>query len=433
MVVSIKFDADISNYSAEIQEAITAIKEWESQTGVSALNASDKFEDAIRAVVKLGRATDRTRDDMKDALRGIGLSAEDAEDALAAIERETGELGKQAPRDVKHAEDAVKDLGDAGEEAGEKVETINDKTGHVGEGLRGLGDIARDVLRGDFEGAASGAIDALSSIGGALTGGLVGGAIATGVAGIVSSWIKSWTDAAEDTKRIVSDAFQEMATDGIAAWESTRSQMKRLSEAYDEHEGEIQRIADLTGLAFETVASAWAGNKDAIDVVNRAYGEQVDELGKIPGATKEATDATVRGWEGIMAPLNNTLDAYDSAKEKAQRLAEQQSTDILKALDGYGKVALEIDEVGNKLIELPDGTRVMIDAETGQATLNLEKFKGDADDVIDHISNREARIILKADATQARRTARLLLGEINTMTAAIKIGGSGSARQILGG
>ena len=40
MVVSVKFEADISQYGAEIDGAIQAIKDWESQTGVSALNAT---------------------------------------------------------------------------------------------------------------------------------------------------------------------------------------------------------------------------------------------------------------------------------------------------------------------------------------------------------------------------------------------------------
>lgn len=421
MVVSIRFESETEEYVSGVNDAIKALKDWESQTGVSALNATEKFEEAIEAVIYLGRVTGRTRDDMKDALRGIGLSAEDAEDALRAVGEESRDVGRESPREMGRAEEAVRDLGDTADDAGTKVEGIKDKTGTVGEGLRSLGDIARDVLQGDFEGAASGAVDALSSIGGALTGGLVGGAIASGVAGIVSSWIKSWQDAAEQTKKIVSDAFREMAEDGIASWESVQSQMRRLSEAYDEHEGEIKRIAELTGLNFETVASAWAGNKDAIEAVNRAYGDQVDELGKVPGATKDAVDATVRGWEGIMAPLNNTLDAYDTAKQKAKAYSNQVSEGLLSQLEGVGKVAVEIDEVGNRLITLPDKTQVLIDADTGQATLNVDKFRGDVDGVIDHINKREARLQVRLLTAQAKRQARLLAGEISRETATITI------------
>ncbi len=76
----------------------------------------------------------------------------------------------------------------------------------------------------------------------------------------------------------MSENFREMAENGIDAWESLQSQNQRLTDAYDQHADEINRIKDLTGLSFETVAAAWAGNKDAVDVVTRAYTEQKTEL-----------------------------------------------------------------------------------------------------------------------------------------------------------
>src|SRR5690606_1597775 len=149
MVVSVRFDAETGEYESSIGDLIEAIKDWESQTGVSALNVTEKFEDAIRAVVELGRRTDQSTDDIKRALQGLGLDAEDAEAALRAVEREAEDIGAQAPREVKRAGDAVKELGDDAAVAEKKTAGISDGAGKASEGVRSLGDIARDVLQGD--------------------------------------------------------------------------------------------------------------------------------------------------------------------------------------------------------------------------------------------------------------------------------------------
>lgn len=361
----------------------------------------------------MARSGDQSVDKMSRGFRDLARKSDDTADKM---ERSY----KDAYRDIRRAaDDTADDSIRAQRRMGEQSEEIG------GEIRQNLGEGIANAARGDFESLA----DTIGDTLGGITAGIGGiGYAALGIAGAfglgaIVATIQTITEQSEQMAEAVKGHFQEMASEGVAAWESTQSQMQRLSEAYSEHEGEIKRIAELTGLNFETVASAWAGNKDAIDTVNRAYGEQVDALKDVPGATKEATDATIRGWEGIMGPLNNTLEAYDLAKEKAQQFADQQSDDLLKLLDGYGKVALEIDEVGNKVVELPDGTRILIEADTGKATLNLDKFKGDADDVIDHVSNREARILLKADTRQALRDARRAIGEISRETATITING----------
>lgn len=169
MVVSVRFDAETGEYESSIDDLIKAIKDWESQTGVSALNVTEKFEDAIRAVVELGRRGDESSDTIVRALQGLGLSADDAKEALAAVEREAKGLGDGLPASATKAEDALRRVSDGADDAGKKTTGISDGAAKAGEGIRGLGDIARDVLQGDLTSALQSAGSELSALGPAAT------------------------------------------------------------------------------------------------------------------------------------------------------------------------------------------------------------------------------------------------------------------------
>lgn len=390
MVVSVRFDADTSNLTAEIQEAIQAIRDWETQTGVSSENATEKFEDAIRSVVKLGRVTDRTRDDMKQALRGIGLSAEDAEEALQAIERESGDLGREAPRDMRRAEDAVEDLGDTADTAGEKVEKIKDKTGTVGDGLRDLGTIAEDVLRGDFSSAAGGAIDALAGIGTALTGGIVGGAIASGIAGIVRGWIDEWERAAAESEaRIRSWADTFIEEQGRVLDEATI--LSRAQEILTDDTGRLadaQAISAASGVDLAVVLRGLAGDGEALARVSRELKETDEEyydlMGKlgdrsyeISAAEKERFDTLQRGQEAhanLTGEMDKGADLYDIFTRV-----------VAQGRDETKRAAEAIDRLRDGMLSLPANVRPKVDLDTGPARRSMDRLVRD-------INNRRASL-----------------------------------------
>jgi hypothetical protein len=97
--------------------------------------------------------------------------------------------------------------------------------------------------------------------------------------------------------------------------------------------------------------------------------------------------------------MNGEFSKADQARLDqltAQRQAVRELTDIngqanetFRAQQGVlrglindaASATLEVDELGNELYTLPDGTQIMIDAETGQATTDVQKFKGDVDGV----------------------------------------------------
>lgn len=325
--------SDPAPFEEGTDAAIKAIRDWETQTGVSADNASEKLEDAIRAVVDLGKQTDRSGDDIERALRGLGLNAEQAEDAVAAIEDETSKLGRQAPVDIERGEKALDDLGESAEDAGDKTGSIKDKTGEVGDGLRDLGQVVDDVLRGDFGSAASGAIEALGGLAGALTGGVVGGAIASAVSGIVGGWVESWNAAAQESEERISswaDVFIENQGRVVTEAQILERAQKILKED-TEKQALAMEVAAATGLSYAATVRALAGDTDYLTEAQTRLDEKVTE--------SRDRVAELREEYGNRVPPNVLL-ARDALIELQASLAAQSSE-----MDAGAQVQKEYAEV----------------------------------------------------------------------------------------
>lgn len=294
--------------------------------GAISINLLSNVREAVRGVDDVADAVDEVTDRLHDIAAEGDASTDrmerDFRDLTRAADRTSDELKdkfRQAYQQVRRnsadaADDVVRDqrrMGERSQEVGQEIRQ------NLGEGIA-------NAARGDFE-ALSDTIG--DTLGGAVAG--IGGIGAAGIAaagalglGAVVATISTITQDSEAMNEAVSESFREMAENGVAAWESLESQQHRLTDAYDQHADEINRIKDLVGLPFETVAAAWAGNKEAIDTVTAAYTEQKVELRDTLGVSSEAAQATIKGWDGIMGPLQNTLTAYDEAKEKAGSLAE---------------------------------------------------------------------------------------------------------------
>lgn len=265
------------------------------------------LEDAEKALDELGR---------NRSLDGLERDLEDAQDETKRLARETERTADAIDREYKRGYASMKNASeDATRKAGDGFDEVKDEAKQS----------AREAaasFTGEIDDVADYVQEVLANAFGGL--GPVGEAAGIALALGLGAAFAAITNDAEAVKENVSTAFQEMAADGIDAWESAQSQMQRLTDAYDKHEDEINRIKDLTGLSFETVAAAWAGNKDAVDAVTAAYEGVKAGLRDIPGATVEATAATIAGWDGIMRPLNSVLEGYDKAKAKYEQLSAQQ-------------------------------------------------------------------------------------------------------------
>lgn len=335
--------AGVGDVQVALSRAETAVEKFSSAATSGGDDAVDAFADVITELVKLGRVTGKTREEIVRDLGKIGLSAEDAEDAVAAIERETSDLGSQAPRDLGKTEDAVKDLGDAAEEAGDKTATIKDKAGTAGDGLRDLGQVAKDVMSGDFAGAAQSALDSLGGLAAAAgLGGAVGGAVSSAIAGLVSALIKEWSAWSEKVKETRDELVQALIDTG-GAFEQAQIESRIRDIAGDtEKWAQANLIAQTTGRDVSDVLLTLAGVTGDADGALKDWN---DSLSKIPG------NVPLDLIRDTGAALQGVSEAADGAPERIDAVK-----DAMGRVKGEAKEAdKKIDDLRNQLLNpLPD-------------------------------------------------------------------------------
>lgn len=297
--------------------------------------------------------------------KGMIEPLEDAADILEEIGRDGGRDIEQVERAAKESQEATEelkrdfsDLQKTIRDTGRKAKTdfanpMNKATADAGRGLKEFKNEAKQnfaEVASSSDGTAQGIADGIQgTLGGAAV--AVGGAAGVALGALAVAGGAALTQLTADTERMkeqTSTAFQAMAAEGIEAWRSVESETQRLTDAYDNHEGEIKKIAEITGLSFETVASAWAGNKDAAKLVTSAYSEMKTELRNTFGVSVEAANATIAGWDGVLKPLNDTTQAYDAAERKAERLWNQIVTGTDEATHQQRIYRDELDELSRR-------------------------------------------------------------------------------------
>jgi uncharacterized protein YukE len=327
------------------------------------------LDDAADEVQSLDREGRRAFDRLEDG-------ADKAENAATALEKR-----------LRKVRDEAKDTGNQGKKSFDKMGDATDE--FKSEAIQNFSEVTSS-----FQGDMTSAVDLVQGTLGGLASGIAGpaGLALGGAAAVFGGMAAGMIADSEKMKESISENFREMADEGISAWESTQSQMRRLTDAYDEHADQIKKISEEFGLSFETVAAAWAGSADDLAIVETAVAEANAELRKTPGVSVEAASATRDGWNSILGPLRDVNTGYDLAKEKAAQLARQQSETWGRVIDEAETASEEVDKFGNRLLTLPDGQQVVISAETGLASQNLDTFKGDLDGVAQTVVNPTVRV-----------------------------------------
>ena len=86
--------------------------------------------------------------------------------------------------------------------------------------------------------------------------------------------------------------------------------------------------------------------------------------------------------------------------EAGRTAARNVSDALLAVVAASSDAAVEVDELGNKVVTLPDGAEIMINAKTGQATQDVSRFKGDVDGVVDRLNGRDVVIRVRRDTSE---------------------------------
>lgn len=357
---------------------------------------ADSLDELASDAQKGGTKTEKALDGIGDAGKQAGKDVETAGDKM---ERTFAEM----VQDAKKADKAVSDIGDSGsanlgkvtEGAQELKQEIGSNLGEAVSSFRGdltdLSQVGQDTLGGL---AATLASAGPAGIVGALA--LAAGAVGWGA---ITQNLADQQEQADKLRDRLSSAYREAAEAGrdyldVSQMIAEANDLMYNPDRADEYL-KLQEDARTLHLDINTIIKANAGDLTAQSVVQgeiNSYLSTQDAhaknvYGTMEHLTEEASNLKDR-WQGIS-------DATNEQAINAARSREVTSEMLLDAADKAGKFTEEIDEAGNRLVALPDGTEFVIDVNSGQAHTDLDKFKGDADDVLDELNGKIVRPTVK--------------------------------------
>lgn len=322
-------------------------------------------------------------------MKKAGASAEDVEDAL-------DELKRQGVKDLDTLEKSVRDVGKDAKRAGDDI-----KTG-VGDGLKDVKGEAESTAKeaaASFDGSAESIADAFQEVaanafaGFGPAGAVAGLAAAAGI-GLAVAGFTANEEAVQASKERVAewaDAYIEAGGRALTAG----VQAARFQDIITDPE-QFQKAEDNAktwGVTVETAIAAMAGNEGAVADVKQSIKDLGDQLADTTSSEK-AIDAA----GNVNTKLYEQEAAYRAAKDSFGELTGEMEQGQKRAqlLNGYYEdlinstsgVVKEVDELGNELYTLPDETQILVDAETGQATQNVDNFKGDVDGIPENVTTK---------------------------------------------
>lgn len=357
------------------------------QNGIS-INILADVRDAVRGTNDVSDAMEQVADRLHDITRESGDTTDrmerDFRDLSRTADREADQLRdkfRQAYRDVKRSSDDTRDT------ATTNVRKMGDQAGEVGQEIRqNLGEGIANAARGDFESLGDTIGDTLGGVAGDIGGIGAAGVAAAGAAGIGALVLafQAVKEEQEKLKEAAGEYFDALVEGQGRVQES--SILAGLQEMLTNEEklNRAQQIRKATGLDMVTIGRALNGDLADGKTVTEALAEASTKLtdaqkrnqraGKsLNDGLKEQRQDVLKAkdvwndYNGVIAEGSSKFDVYsDAASRGAVRTAE--------AAVQAGKATKKVDEFGDTVYRLPDGKRLLVDAETKKATEDLEEF-----------------------------------------------------------
>jgi hypothetical protein len=331
----------------------------------------------------------------REVERGAGRIS----DSLGDVENALDDVGANGERSLEKAINATDDLG----------ESASDTGGKIG----GLGSIAKDALEGDLTGAAETAADSLSLLGPV---GVAAGIAAVAGLEVVKGVVEGIGDATEADQQRVAEWAQSYIDAGstiLGAAESTARALEIITDP--EKFKEAQQASEDWGVTTATAIAALSGQEWAIEAVTSSVAGMNDEL----EVYKNSKTAPTSEEQAAFVDLSYKYDAATAKLAKlngemgeGKKQADVYSQYLRELAENTANATSKVDEFGDSVYSLPDGTVVYIDAETGQAT-------ADTDAIANKIYGlQDKTVVVTLDTADAQ--AQLLALFANPYTAKVK-------------
>lgn len=356
----------------------------------------------MASVHEIGIASE-TRGFDEGIREGVIKPLEKAEEAFEKLERAASETGREGARDVSRLEDAledarkesdklersVADVGNNGRRDLDKVkggaqelqQEIGSNLGEAVSSFRGdmsdLGQVGQDTLGG-----------LAASIAGTGPAGLIGAlGLAAGAAGLglVTAGMEEAKRKQEELNEAAAEwasAYQESAGKIVSA-SHVVAEVQSIVTDPDRYSQAKQNATDW-GVSVQNALLAMAGDTTALELAQESLTAKTERWGEV---VKETSTGSSNSWdrstmtESQRELGNEVARGTESLQEQseAMRLGQEQARQAAQALYDYavrtGEATEETDDLGNKIIQLPDGKQIVIDADTKTAYEDLDALE----------------------------------------------------------
>lgn len=325
-------------------------------------------EDAIDALKDLGRAggdVEQVEDGFKDAQRATKDYEDEIKDLSRTVDRETKSMGRDIGRNTEEGTDRAKRGLD--EVKSESASTAKESAASFDGSAESIGDSFQEI-----------AANAFSGFGPAGT--AAGLAAAAGI-GLVIKGFEDAGEAREASEEEIAawaDAFIEAGGRVLNASQIAASAQEVITDP--EKWKAAKKNAELWGVSVETAVLAASGHAPSLDAVSDSLDRQRDaykEMSSDLDTTSEQRDKEL----GRLADANKAYVTLADGIEQGRAASSVYSEALQNLVSTTKDATVQTDELGNKVYSLPGGKQILIDAKTGEATENLEGFKGDLDTV----------------------------------------------------
>lgn len=377
---------------------------------------------------------------VRDLIRGtddVETALDDVADSLDDMARDAKTGGREAERAVEKLEDSfrdaarrAKDLGDAGDKAGDDV-----KRGmrRAEDGVEEFRDEANSTAResaASFDGSAESIGDAIQEIaanafaGFGPAGAVAGLAAAAGI-GLAMAGFENLKESEEESKKRAGEWAQAYVEAGGKVLTAATTTAKALAIATDPDTFEQAKTnAKNWGVDVSVAVAAMAGEKwalkaadDALVDTERKLNDEMKNVGiQYPELTGKLTDM----WSAASTGRGE-LERINGEMSRGGEMADAYSNYLAHVADNTVGATTVTDEFGDSVTSLPDGTTVYIDAETGQATVNVDAIEGKIYGIPD------GSAAVHVDTSPADRSIREFVGRKRTITVDVVQGGVAAA------
>lgn len=349
------------------------------------------LEDAIKQLRELGDTdgADQLEAQLRDAQKATERLGDETKITAARIEREYRDAYRQMKRSAE----------DASDESRRSMGKVGERSAEVGQEVRqNLGEGIANAARGDFEALSDtigdtfgGAVAGIGGLGTAALG--VAGALGLGAVTAAFQAIQQEQERAAEAAARWAEAFITAGGDVVGA---ARTVAEVTSIATDpERYKQAQDNARNWGIDVSTAMRAMAGDATALTIAQDGVNQKMVDYEAQGSKTSETALNLRNQWEAG----KNSLQQLNGDMEAGRTAARNVSDALLAVVAASSDAAVEVDELGNKVVTLPDGAEIMINAKTGQATQDVSRFKGDTDGVIDHLNGREVVVKVRRDSS----------------------------------